>query len=88
MTLQISYPVMVFWLTATITGLIAWLTWFRRSIPGGRPIFWMAVAVTFWTLTAGLEVSAQSLTTKIVFSKLEYLGSTSTAPLFLTFCLN
>jgi diguanylate cyclase (GGDEF)-like protein len=88
MTWQITLPAVLSWTSAFITVFVAWLTWSRRSIPGVRALFWMLVVVAEWSLLAGLEAAAVPLATKILLSKIEYLGSTNAAPLFLLFCLS
>jgi len=88
MTWQITFPAVLSWASAFIAAFVAWLTWSRRTIPGVRALFWMLLAVAEWSLLSGLEAAAIPLDIKILLSKIEYLGSTSTAPLFLLFSIN
>jgi len=88
MTWQITLPAALSWASAFIIVCVAWLTRSRRAIPGVWALFWLLIAVAEWSLLAGLEAAAVPLATKILFSKIEYLGSTTTAPLFLLFSLS
>ncbi len=77
----------IFAATALISALVASIAWQRRSIRGGRPLALMMVAVTEWALMAALEAAAVELPTKILLSKLEYVGSTSATVFLLVFAL-
>ena len=57
----------------------------RRAIPGGATLVLLMLAVAEWCLVAGLEAAVVPLSLKILFSKLEYVGSGSVAVLFLLF---
>jgi len=81
------------WTTASIallatSGLslaVATSLFRRRSIPGAPALAFAMLAVAEWALVAGLEAAAIPLDIKILFSKLEYVGSGSSAVLFLLF---
>ncbi|MCX7029096.1 MAG: PAS domain-containing protein, partial [Spirochaetes bacterium] len=47
----------------------------------------LMAAVVWWTLFAALEAAAVDTTLKILISKIEYVGTVCTAPLFLLFAL-
>jgi len=72
---------------ALSTGGVGLLLWRRRRIPGGKALAWMLFAVCGWATVAGLEAGATELPAKILFSKLEYVGSGSVALLLFTFAL-
>ena len=72
---------------AATSGLVGAQLWRRQRIPGGRALAWMMFAVCGWTLAAALEAGAASLSVKVLFSKLEYVGSGSVALLLLVFAL-
>jgi diguanylate cyclase (GGDEF)-like protein len=57
----------------------------RRETPGALPLFWLLVAVAFWSAGAAVELTATSLPTKIAWSKLQYVGTLPASPLFLLF---
>jgi len=73
--------------TAVISALIGVLLWRRRGVPGGILLSLVMFAVAEWALVAGLEAAAVGLSSKVLWSKLEYLGSTCTATLLLLFAL-
>jgi diguanylate cyclase (GGDEF)-like protein len=71
-------------------AVIAWATlivWQRRDAPGGRVLFWMMIAIQVWSFTAAAEAATTDLSVKIFWSKVEYLGGVSAAPLLLVFTL-
>ena len=73
--------------TAIISGTVSVLLWHRRALPGGIALALLMAAVTQWSLVAALEAASIDLSAKILWSKFEYLGSGSTATLFLFFAL-
>ncbi|MFC2105690.1 diguanylate cyclase [Candidatus Bipolaricaulota bacterium] len=73
--------------TAIISGTVSVLLWHRRKLPGGIALALLMVAVTEWALVAALEAASIDLSTKIFWSRLEYLGSGSAATLYLFFAL-
>jgi len=73
--------------TAVTSGLSALTLWRRRQIPGGDALALMTFGVCAWTLVASFEAGASSLAAKILFSKLEYVGSGSVSILLLVFAL-
>ncbi len=78
---------MVLMITAVISAVVSFIVWRRRSAPGGIAIALMMLAVTEWSLVAGLEAAAVEQAAKILWSKLEYLGSNSTMVFFLIFAI-
>ncbi len=73
--------------TSALSLAIALLLRQRRTIAGALALAAAMVAIAEWALAAGLEAAAVPLTAKIAFSKLEYVGSGSSAVLFLLFSL-
>jgi PAS domain S-box-containing protein len=59
----------------------------QRDQPGGLPLGLLMIAVAEWSLAHGGETLATSLHTKILWSKIEYLGLTNTPVLALVFSL-
>lgn len=76
-------------LAATACGavLVSRLLWRRRSLPGGKTLSLLMVAVSGWVLVSALEAGSVARTAKVVWSTLEYVGSGTTAVLFLVFAL-
>lgn len=73
--------------TAIITGSVSILLWHRRALPGGVALALMLVAVTGWALVAAFEAAVTSLSAKIFWSSLEYLGSGIATTSYLFFAL-
>lgn len=59
--------------------IVGWQAWQRRQAPGSRPLSYFMVSLVIWTFFISLEYSTRDLSTKIVFSKFQYLGGASTA---------
>jgi diguanylate cyclase (GGDEF)-like protein len=71
-------------------AVVVWATlvvWKRRDALGGRVLFWIMVAIQVWTLTAAAEAFVSTLSAKIIWSKVQYLGGVSAGPLLLVFTL-
>jgi len=77
----------VLMITAVISAVVSFIAWRRRSAPGGISVALMMLAVTEWSLVAGLEAAAVGQEAKILWSKLEYLGSNSTIVFLLIFAV-
>ena len=85
---MIATPAFVILLAAAIiSGTVSVLLWHRRRLPGGIALALLMVAVTEWALVAALEAASINLPAKIIWSKLEYLGSGSTATFYLFFAM-
>jgi two-component sensor histidine kinase len=60
----------------------------RRRVPGGYYFAMLMAAATEWALMSALENAVLDVPSKILFSKLSYLGIAAVAPLWLLFCLD
>ena len=65
--------------------VVSWFVWNRRAFAGGSLLFLLLLTVAGYALVAGLEATSVALRWKILWSTLEYIGSGSTATLFLMF---
>ena len=72
---------------AGLSLVVGWLVWRRRSIPGGTALAILFFAAAEWALVASLEAAAVDWSTKILWSRLEYVGSGGAAALYITFAL-
>lgn len=79
-------PILLF-CSAGFAVLIASIAWTRQSIPESRTIALLMVALAVWSVANALEAAATQLHTKIFWSKVSYLGSHSTPPLYLILAL-
>ncbi len=74
--------------TCLIAVFVIIIAWRRKATPGARALAWMMGAIMIWAYMSGLERGTTSLAAKITWSKLEYLGSQSAAPLLLIFVMS
>ncbi len=84
---QLTPFAIAFFINGGLFILLSLMVWRRRHIPGSIPLLFMLIAVAEWNLAAGMELSSIPLSNKIFWSKCEYLGSTTVAPLLLIFSL-
>jgi PAS domain S-box-containing protein len=59
----------------------ALISWRRRDAPGSIPFMWLMLAIALWTLTSALHTITTSISVRIFWAKVQYLGIAS-APLF------
>ncbi len=71
--------------TAALCFVLAVLAWGRSAQPQWRFFPYLILGVAGWCLVSGLEASFVPLAWRVVWAKLEYLGSGSTATLLLVF---
>jgi len=74
-------------IASTLSLVVMGLAWHRHTGPGGKAFGALMTAVVWWTLFAALEAAAVAPALKIAISKVEYVGTVCTAPLFLLFSL-
>ncbi len=74
-------------IASAVSLVVMVLGWQRHASPGGKAFGALMAAVVWWTLCAALEAAAVDVALKIVISKIEYVGTVCTAPLFLLFAL-
>jgi PAS domain S-box-containing protein len=79
--------VLVLFLTAALSALIAVAVWRRRAASGARLLALLMVAIAEWTLAGAFEGASIGQSLQIQWAKIQYLGSTAVAPLFLLFSL-
>jgi hypothetical protein len=71
--------------TTLISLVVAYQVWQRRSAPGRIYLVCLLAALAEWSFCAALETLAIGQSAKVVWSKIEYLGSNSAAPFLLVF---
>lgn len=82
-------PYSHYFLVAILLSLTALLViQLRANFPGKKWIVLAMLAITFWNLCAMLDISSTTLPSRILWSKIEYLGANTTAPLLLLFFFN
>ena len=85
--MQVGYYALSLFAGATIAGAVAAITWKRASTSVGRVLTVLMAAVFAWSLTAALEAAVAGEATKILLSKLEYLGIATVPVLMFLFAL-
>jgi signal transduction histidine kinase/DNA-binding NarL/FixJ family response regulator len=80
-TWLMTTPVLLFFLSANVLISVAIITLSRKSTPWSTMLGGFLLAVSLWTLTAGLDAASVSLQDKIFWSKIEHIGINS-APIF------
>lgn len=81
-------PLVILYATAAVAaGVVALLSLRRRNTPGGLALGLMQLAVTEWQVGTAFEIATPVLADKILWAKIEYLGSLSVAPCLLIFAI-
>ncbi|MHB8807125.1 MAG: diguanylate cyclase [Anaerolineaceae bacterium] len=76
-------------LIAIVVSLIALVViLLRANVPGKKWMVLAMLAITIWNLCAMLDISSTTLEGRLIWSRIEYLGANTTAPLLLLFFLN
>jgi len=87
MSLQVDYYVLTLFFGALIAGTVAMVAWRRTVTSMGWSLVVLMAAVFVWSLSAAFEAAASATATKILLSKIEYLGIASTPVLMFLFAL-
>lgn len=75
----------IYIISFTMCSVVAAAAWMRREAESGLLLFFMMVSASVWCFFGIFEVAAVDWGTKILFSKLEYIGGTTLPVLFLLF---
>ncbi len=81
---------LLFLLLLVLAGLsigTVWIAWRRRAAPGAMPFLFLEFGGMLWALTSGLEKLTLSPATKILLSKIQYLGVVSVPVFWFLFTL-
>lgn len=87
MSMQFPPHAIALLFTSGLAAAIALVAWQRRATPGGTSFALLAVALAEWSLLSAFEKAVPGLAAKVLCAKIEYLGVTSVAPLWLLFAL-
>jgi PAS domain S-box-containing protein len=77
----------IIFIAVILNVFTAGVSWRRRKIKGGMYFAIAMLALTFWTLAAGLDYAAVAIPLKVLFTKLEYLGYHSALALLAIYTL-
>src|SRR5919201_2629597 len=72
---------------AATAGGLAWYAWARRHVPGATALCVVMLAVAWWAAGYSLELSSASLSAKVIWAKVEYLGIVLLPPAWLALAL-
>ena len=75
-------------IAAAISIWVAYYAWSYRAVSGAPALALLAFAVSIWAMGYALEIAGADLSTKVVWAKVEYIGTTSIPLLWLVFCYN
>jgi len=85
--MQVGYYALSLFGGAVIAGSVAVIAGRRAATPVGRILGILMTAVFVWSLTAALEAAAPDTATKILLSKIEYIGISTVPVLMFLFSL-
>jgi two-component sensor histidine kinase/PAS domain-containing protein len=88
MIVQITNFAIAFAIATAICSALALYVWQRRRVPGGYYFALFLAAAAVWALASALENSVADVPSKVLFSKLSYLGVATVAPLWWLFSLD
>jgi diguanylate cyclase (GGDEF)-like protein/PAS domain S-box-containing protein len=74
-------------LCASISVLMAWSSYRRRTRPAMTAFFLLNLAAAIWCINYAFETMALDIPTAMLFIKIEFVGITSIPPLWLVFSL-
>jgi PAS domain S-box-containing protein len=72
---------------AAISSGLAFLAWRKRAIPGAVPIFFVTLALAFWSLGYAVELGLPSLSAKLFWAKIQYISIVLIPVILLVFSL-
>jgi len=78
-------PVIVITITAITALMVTLYSWRWRTAPGGIYFSLLMLAVTIYAFTNAAELNSISISSKLIWAKISYLGVVSVAPLWFLF---
>ena len=83
-----STYVILLLISAVITLYLTYYSWNKRSNPDAFYFSFLMLAVTIWSLTGAFEMTSPSISTKVFWSQISYLGIVFVGPLWILFTLS
>lgn len=77
----------ILFLTASLSLLVGVTAWQRKSLLAGRLLTLFMLSTCLWALFSGVEAGSFGLSTKVFWSKMEYLGFVWASPLCFLFIM-
>ena len=75
-------------ISSIITLYLTYYSWTKRSKPDALYFSFLMLAVSIWTLTGAIELTSISISTKVFWSQISYLGIVFVGPLWILFTLS
>lgn len=74
-------------LSAALSIVVFWIIWQRRTKPGAMVLSLLMLSTAEWSFSVALEATAITISEKVFWSQISYLGVVSTVPLLFIFTL-
>ena len=87
MSLQVGYYGISLFAGALVAGAVAIIAWKRSITSIGRSLAVLMASVFIWSLAAALEAAVPDTATKVLLSKIEYIGIATVPVLMFLFAL-
>ncbi len=75
-------------ISSIITLYLTYYSWNKRSNPDALYFSFLMLAVSIWALTGAVEMTTTSISTKVFWSQISYLGIVFVGPLWILFTLS
>ena len=69
-------------------GIAVWvavIAFSRKQVPGGRTFAWLNLAIAHWCFAGAFHAFDQTLESRVLWAKIQYIGIASVPPLWLLF---
>ena len=88
--MEIQYTIysLILIISSIISLILAWSAWKRRGVSGALYLSLLFILIAEWSLTNALELASADVASKLIWSKLSYIGIATVAPLWFLFALD
>ena len=88
--MEIQYTIysLILIISSVISLILAWSAWKRRGVSGAIYLSLLFMLIAEWSLTNALELASADVASKLLWSKLSYIGIATVAPLWFLFALD
>ena len=81
MLIQYTIYSLILIISAIISLILAGIAWKRRGVCGAIYLSLLFILIAEWSLTNAFELAFVDMASKMLWSKLSYIGITTVAPL-------
>ena len=78
---------LILYITAALSAMVGVSAWQRRYHLTGKILTFFMLSISIWSLCSGIEAGSVGLSTKVLWSKISYLGFVWASPLCFLFVL-